>query len=175
MPEYRHEIILKSFAILNQKGIDFVLTIIGDGTELPKLKDLAKKLKIENKVNFTGRIPNTELPKLLQQANIYISMPITEGVSASLFEAMACNCYPVVTDIIGNQSWIKHRENGQLIAVDDFEMLADELIWSFDNTDHRNNAVLNNRKFVEENANYNTNMKIIADKYHLLINTTSTN
>ena len=64
---------------------------------------------------FTGRIPNTELPKLLQQSNIYISMPITEGVSASLFEAMACNCYPVVSEIPGNQSWIKHRENGQLI------------------------------------------------------------
>ena len=174
MPEYRHDIILKSFAILNRKGIDFVLTIIGEGTQLSKLKDLAKTLNIENKVNFTGRIPNTELPKLLQQANIYISMPITEGVSASLFEAMACNCYPVVTDIKGNKSWIKHRENGQLITVDDFEMLAEELIWSYNNSDHRNNAVLKNRKFVEENANYNTNMKIIADKYHLLINTTST-
>ena len=80
------------------------------------LKDLAKKLNIENKVNFTGRIPNTELPKLLQESNIYISMPITEGVSASLFEAMAANCYPIVTDIAGNQSWIKHRENGQLIT-----------------------------------------------------------
>jgi glycosyltransferase involved in cell wall biosynthesis len=174
-PEYRHDIILKSFAILNQKGIDFVLTIIGDGTQLSALKDLAKKLNIENKVNFTGRIPNTELPKLLQQSNIYISMPITEGVSASLFEAMATNCYPVVTDIAGNQSWIKHRENGQLIAVDDFEMLAEELIWSFENYEHRNNAILKNRKFVEQNADYNINMKIIANKYHELINTNKPN
>jgi glycosyltransferase involved in cell wall biosynthesis len=175
MPEYRHDIILKSFAILNQKGIDFVLTIIGDGTQLSKLKNLAKNLNIENKVNFTGRIPNTELPKLLQESNFYISMPITEGVSASLFEAMATNCYPVVTDIAGNKSLIKHRVNGQLIKVDDFEMLAEELIWAFENSEHRNNAVLKNRKFVEENANYNTNMKIIADKYHLLINTNSPN
>lgn len=175
LPEYRHDVILKSFAILNQKGIDFVLTIIGNGTQLPMLKDLAKKLNIENKVNFTGRIPNTELPKLLQQSNIYLSMPITEGVSASLFEAMACNCYPIVTDILGNQSWIKHRENGQLITVDNFKMLAEELIWSFENKEHRNNAVLKNRKFVEENADYNTNMKIIANKYHELINTNRPN
>ncbi|MBG6110666.1 glycosyltransferase involved in cell wall biosynthesis [Flavobacterium sp. CG_9.10] len=173
LPEYRHEIILKSFAILKEKGIDFLLTIIGDGTQLQYLKELAKKLNIEEKVHFTGRIPNTELPKLLQQSNIYISMPITEGVSASLFEAMACNCYPVVTDIIGNQSWITHRENGQLIPVDDFKILAEELVWSFENSEHRNKAVLKNRKFVEENANYNTNMKIIADKYHQLINTNS--
>lgn len=171
LPEYRHDIILKAFGILNQKGYDFVLTIVGDGTRLSALKELAKKLKIEEKVCFTGRIANTKLPRMLQQSNIYISMPITEGVSASLFEAMACSCYPIVTDIIGNRSWITHRENGQLIAVDNYKELADELAWSFENNEHRKNAVLRNRKFVEENADYKKNMKIIADKYHLLINT----
>ena len=133
------------------------------------LKDLSKDLQIENKVIFTGRIPNTELPKLLQESNIYISMPITEGVSASLFEAMACNCYPVVSDIPGNKSWIKHRKNGQLIKIDNIEMLAEELIWSFENWESRNQAVIQNRKFVEENANYDINMKIIADRYHKLL------
>lgn len=171
MPEYRHDVILQAFSLLNQRGIDFVLTIVGDGKLLPQLKELATKMRIENKVNFTGRIPNTKLPELLQQSNFYISMPITEGVSASLFEAMASNCYPVVTDIPGNQSWIKHRENGQLITIDDTEMLADELFWAFENSAYRNEAVIKNRKFVEENANYKINMKIIANKYHELINT----
>jgi glycosyltransferase involved in cell wall biosynthesis len=169
MPEYRHDSILKAFAILHQKEIDFSLTIVGDGTRLQFLKDLAKELQIENKVIFTGRIPNSELPKLLQQSNIYISMPITEGVSASLFEAMACNCYPIVSEIPGNQSWIAHRENGQLIEIDNIEMLAKELIWSFENPKSRNEAIIRNRKFVEENANYNINMKIIAEKYHELL------
>lgn len=169
--DYRHDIILKAFSILNQKGIDFQLTIVGDGKELPKLKELARKLKIEKKVNLTGRIPNTKLPELLQKSNIYLSMPITEGVSASLFEAMACNCYPIVTDIPGNQSWIKHRENGQLITIDNYRMLSEEILWAFENKEYRNAAVLKNRQFVEENADYNTNMKIIADKYHELINT----
>ncbi len=170
--EYRHDVILKAFKILNQKGIDFELTIVGDGKNLHILKELARKLRIESKVIFTGRIPNTKLPELLQQSNFYISMPKTEGVSASLFEAMASNCYPVVTAIIGNKSWIKHRENGQLITMDDYKMLAEEILWSFKNSDHRKVAVLKNRKFVEENADYNKNMKIIAEKYHELINTT---
>jgi len=173
--DYRHDIILKAFSILNQKGIDFELIIVGDGKELPKLKELAKKSKIEKKVNFTGIIPNTKLPELLQKSNIYISMPITEGVSASLFEAMASNCYPIVTDIPGNQSWIKHRENGQLIPIDNFRILAEEILWAFENNEIRNTAVLKNRQFVEKNADYNTNMKIISDKYHELINTSKTN
>nr|WP_315191114.1 glycosyltransferase family 4 protein [uncultured Flavobacterium sp.] len=171
LPEYRHAVILNAFALLKQNKIDFELTIVGDGTLLSALKDLSKELQIEDNVIFTGKIPNTQLPKLLQESNFYISMPITEGVSASLFEAMACGCYPILSDIEGNQSWISHRENGQLIAIDNAKMLADELIWSFENIEYRNEAVSKNRKFVEENANYSCNMKIIAEKYHQLINT----
>lgn len=170
LPEYRHEIILKAFAILNQQRIDFVLTIVGDGPETNNLKNLAKKLNIDNKVIFKGRILNTALPQLLQDADFYISMPITEGVSASLFEAMATYCYPIVTDLPGNSSWIEHRKNGQLITLDDSQMLADELIWAFMNEDYRKNALVENRKFVEKNADYSHNMKIISDLYHDLIN-----
>lgn len=172
LPEYRHEVILKAFGVLHQKGIDFSLTIIGNGKQLDFLKKSAKELNIENKVVFTGKIPNTELPKQLQKSNFYISMPITEGVSASLFEAMACGCYPIVSDIPGNQSWIRHRENGQLITVDDIEMLANEILWAFENSDIRKKAVINNREFIEKHVDYRINMKIIADKYHELINNT---
>ena len=169
LPEYRHNIILKAFGLLHEKGIDFRLTIVGSGTQLVPLEELAKKLKIEDKVDFTGRIPNFELPALLKHANFYISMPVTEGVSGSLFEAMATECYPIVTDIPGNQCWITHRENGQLIAADDKEMLARELIWALDNAEYRTQVIIKNRKFVEEKANYAINMKIISDRYHELI------
>ena len=169
LPEYRHSTILKAFGILHEKGIDFKLTIVGSGQQLTALKELSKKLHIADQVDFTGRIPNDQLPELLQQANLYISMPVTEGVSASLFEAMAADCYPVVTDVLGNQSWITHRENGQLVTVDDKEMLARELIWAYENKEYREQVIKKNRKFVEEKANYAINMKIIADRYHELI------
>ena len=169
LPEYKHEVILQAFSFINQKGIAFHLSIVGDGNRLEYLKDLAKKLQIEDKVTFTGRIPNSKLPELLHQSNIYISMPITEGVSASLFEAMACGCYPIVSNIAGNQSWIRHRENGQLITIDDSEMLSDEILWAFENPSIRNEAVQENRQFIEKQLNYKTNLKIIADKYHELI------
>ena len=169
LPEYRHNTILKAFGILHEKGIDFKLTIVGDGPEMLLLNELAKKLNIVRQVNFTGSIPNDKLPELLQQANFYISMPITEGVSSSLFEAMATGSYPIVSDVLGNQSWITHRENGQLVVVDDKEMLAREILWAFENKEYRDQVILKNRKFVENKANYAINMKIIADRYHELI------
>ena len=78
---------------------------------------MAKDLRHRKESDLYGKNPKHGVAQtLLQQSNIYISMPITEGVSASLFEAMACYCYPIVTDILGNKSWITHRENGGLVA-----------------------------------------------------------
>lgn len=169
LKEYCHEIILKAFAILHSKKVDFSLTIVGDGPKLDYLQNLAKELDIDKKVIFTKKIANSEIPKLLQASNFYISMPATEGVSASLFEAMACGCYPIVSNIEGNQSWISHQINGQLVDVDNFEQLAKEILWAQDNLAFRKKIVFENRFFVEQNANYQTNMKIISNKYHQII------
>ena len=173
-PEYKHDLILKAFSIVKQKNIPFKLTIIGDGTELKKLKWLAKKLKIDNEVNFVGRINNNDIPKFLQQANFYISTPITEGVSASLFEAMACGCLPIVSNLPGNRSWIQQKENGILVTIENEFNLAEEIEWAFKNTDFTKKAIVENRKFVEKNANYKINMKKIAFTYHDLIKIKST-
>ena len=173
-PEYRHDLILKAFSIIKKNNIPFKLTIIGDGMELKNLKSLAKELNIENEVNFAGRIDNTDIPKFLQQANFYISTPITEGVSASLFEAMACGCFPIVSDLPGNRSWIQQKVNGILVSIENEFNLAKELEWAFNNNVFTKNAVTQNRKFVEENANYELNMKKIACTYNDLIKVKST-
>ena len=169
-PDYCHEIILEAFSELNKRNIDFELSIIGAGINLSKIQNLAKKLNIDKKVVFFGKISNEKLPIILQKSNFYISMPITEGVSASLFEAMASGCYPIVTDIVGNQFWIKHRENGQLITPNNYKMLADEIVWAFENREYRDNAINTNRGFIEQHVDYKKNMPIIAKKYHELIN-----
>lgn len=173
-PEYKHDLILKAFSIVKQKSFPFKLTIIGDGTELKKLKWLAKELKIDNEVNFVGRINNNDIPKFLQQANFYISTPTTEGVSASLFEAMASGCLPIVSDLPGNRCWIQQKENGILVTIENEFKLAEEIEWAFKNTDFTKKAIVENRKFVEENANYKINMKKIAFTYHDLIEIKST-
>jgi len=172
-PEYKHEVILKAFAIFKQNNIPFKLTVIGDGIELSNLKSLAKKLAIDTDVDFVGRIENNSIPKFLINSNFYISMPETEGVSASLFEAMMCGCFPIVSDLPGNREWISQKVNGVLVPSENEFKLAEELLWAYNNLALRKNAVSDNRKFVEEHANYEKNMRKIAQKYHDLINVKS--
>ncbi len=168
-PEYKHDVILKAFAILKKKNIPFTLRIVGDGSLLKTLQKQAKELNIENEVLFKGRTANERVAELLNQSNFYISMPTTEGVSASLFEAMACGCFPMVTDLPGNRVWINNHENGILIPSGNYKILAEELQYTFERNLWRKAVVIRNRKFVEENANYSINMKKIAEAYHELI------
>jgi len=169
-PEYRHAKILRAFGVLKKKNIPFRLVIVGDGSLRKNLENLAKDLGIEKEVVFKGRKTNSEVAQLLKESNFYISMPSTEGVSASLFEAMACGCFPIVTDLPGNRSWIKNQENGILIPNGRFKILAEELQYALERNLWRKTAVHKNRKFVEEHANYAVNMKKIAEEYHELIN-----
>ena len=167
--EYGHQTILKAFAILKYKNIDFQLTIIGDGSQKKNLQQLSKDLQIDKNVFFTGKINNNDLPKFLQQHQFYISMPTTEGVSASLFEAMACKCYPIVSAIPGNAVFIENNKNGSLVPVGNAEKLAETLLFAYANEPQILSAVHLNYEFVHQNANYATNMKIISEKYHELI------
>ncbi|WNM18849.1 glycosyltransferase [Flavobacterium capsici] len=169
--EYNHETILKAFSILKQKGIPFKLTIVGDGSNLIKLQNLTKQLNIDKEVKFTGRIKNDEIPFFLKKSNFYISMPITEGVSSSLFEAMACGCFPIVSHIDSNEKWIEQKVNGILVDSINASKLAEELEWSFNRKDYLRKVIILNRKFIEEKANYKINMKKIADNYQYLIST----
>ncbi len=167
--EYGHETILSAFAIIKSKNIPFKLTIVGAGALLQHLRTLANELGIEKETSFLGKIENSLLPNYLSKQNIYLSMPSTEGVSASLFEAMATGCYPIVSDILGNQFFVYHRENGQLVEVGNAKSLADEIIWAFENPIYRKSAVQKNRVFVEQHANYHVNMNHISSYYHKLI------
>jgi glycosyltransferase involved in cell wall biosynthesis len=110
-----------------------------------------------------------ELPALLRSCNVYVSMPITEGVSASLFEAMACGCYPIVSDLPANRFWIAHGDNGCLVPVDDCAALESGLL-SFWNSRHRCAEVLRrNRLLVETSASLHDNVGYFIERYQGLL------
>lgn len=162
---YHHLDILEALALLKNEGIHLTLTIVGDGLLKDFLIGKAKEMQLENSVTFTGRIPNGALPELLRKSSIYISVPETEGVSASLFEAMASGCFPVVTDLPGTRAFITDGENGSLVPVNSPKSLAEKLKTYLSNPDHYQSAIIKNRKFIEENVDLDKNMDLIWSRY----------
>jgi glycosyltransferase involved in cell wall biosynthesis len=53
--------------------VDVHFGIVGGGTALPEMKELAKQLKIDSHVTFTGRVPDEEMLALLNTADVCVN------------------------------------------------------------------------------------------------------
>ncbi|MGH9430953.1 MAG: glycosyltransferase family 4 protein [Terriglobia bacterium] len=86
--------------IIHQGRDDIQFTLIGSGTEAPRLKSLVAEKKLEPWVNFTGRIPRDELAQYLSTADVGVaSDPLNpmndKSTMGKVLEYMAFNL-PVV-------------------------------------------------------------------------------
>lgn len=167
--DYQHWNIIDAIAILNDKGIHLEVNLVGSGSLLEMLKARAKEKNVAHLVKFLGRIPNDELPTLLTQCPLYLSVPTTEGVSSSLFEAMASGCFPIVTDLPGNRAFINPNQNGDLVPVDNAEALANAIISFLENPSQYEAAIIKNRKLIDDKVNRSNNMKVFWAKYQELV------
>jgi glycosyltransferase involved in cell wall biosynthesis len=168
---YRHEVILDAIAALKKQDFYFFCNWVGDGPSKNQLIKRAKDLGIEDRVKFFGRIPNRELPSLLTQNPVYLSMPLTEGVSSSLFEAMASGCLPIVTDLRANRQFIHSYKNGVFVPVDDAEALAAAIKSAVQSYPNFIPGILANRKWIEDHADLRKNMSFFLKKYQELLRT----
>jgi len=102
IPEKGQELLIRSFAKVQQLLPDTNLVLIGDGEEKKKLQVLAKKLGLENSVFFLGFQKNPY--KFMQHASIFVLTSRYEGFGLALVEAMTCGL-PVIS-VTPSASWI---------------------------------------------------------------------
>ena len=86
------EFLLNNHAKLNKK---MKLLIVGNGPDLEHFKDMAVKLKIQDRVIFTGAIPHYDIPAYYAISNVFVSASVTETQGLTIIEAMASSV-PVI-------------------------------------------------------------------------------
>lgn len=77
------------------------LDIIGDGPELPKLRQLAADLKIADRVEFPGWMDHAQLAGRLRQSHVFGFPSVREFGGGVVLEAMALGLVPVVLNYAG--------------------------------------------------------------------------
>jgi glycosyltransferase involved in cell wall biosynthesis len=114
--------------LLSQYNIAFELTIVGDGPDMPVVKnDLSQEIA-GNKVKLTGWVTNTEIISMLKRSEVFLLTSSYEGFCIALVEAMANGCCPLVTDIrSGNKFLVKDELNGFVLKVGDVKGFVEKL------------------------------------------------
>lgn len=132
----------------------FRVVLIGtDAGYLSSLQDLAKQLKIEDRVVFYGKISNEKLPLAYQSADIFCLPSEMEGFGIVLVEAMASGI-PIITSDRGAMPFlIKNNYNGLNVPFADSVELGKKLF-----------ELISKPNLMKKFA---SNAKVVADKYSI--------
>lgn len=127
-PEKSISNVVKAFAKVLVKIPDAEMVIVGDGIDVPHLKELVDKLEIGNKVNFTGKIMPPELAEIYRSGTVFATASETETQGIVLIEAAATGLPLVAVDAGAVKELCQHHRNGELCQPGDIDGIAKALI-----------------------------------------------
>jgi teichuronic acid biosynthesis glycosyltransferase TuaC len=115
IPIKGHELLLRSLAAVAPSHPQVQCRIIGDGSELVRLQELARELRIEDRVHFLGRRPRSEVAAAMRECALFALPSWYEGLGCVYLEAMSAGRPAIACRGQGIEEVIRHGENGWLI------------------------------------------------------------
>ncbi|MBC8553088.1 MAG: glycosyltransferase family 4 protein [Candidatus Brocadiales bacterium] len=127
-----HDYVLRALAILKEQGLTPNYTIVGQGPEEKRLREMVQDLGLEDQVVFTGFIPDNQLPAIYTSCDIYVMasreipgrLDLVEGFGIAFLEASASGLPVVAGDSGGVSDAVQHGKTGLLVNPDNPENIA---------------------------------------------------
>jgi len=103
--------------------------IVGDGEQKSQLEKLTRTLNLTGIVRFLGSLDQSEVQKVLHEADIFLLPSVNEALPVCLMEAQATGL-PVVASNVGSiDKTVNNGASGFLVPERDVDALAEKLIY----------------------------------------------
>ena len=110
-----HAVLLEAVAELERAGVPVRAIVVGDGPKRARLERLARRLRIDDRVVFTGGVGQDRIRDLYAGADICCLPSFAEGIPVVLMEAMAVGLPVVTSRIMGIPELVEDGTNGLLV------------------------------------------------------------
>lgn len=134
---------IKAFVRANIPGAVFV--IVGDGVEMPSLKEEAKN---NSSIIFTGMLEGEDLFAWYNIADVHVLASYQEAFGAVTNEALIAGCYSVVSKKAGSQCLVKNGVNGFIVNPESIDDISDGIIKAFGQIGEKNEVRLRSSKML---------------------------
>lgn len=114
-PEKNWRTLLQAASLVIQRRPDFRAVIIGDGPERHALQDFCFQSGISEKVEFTGKLPFSQIPQYLDAADLFGFASTAETQGLVTLEALAAGLPVVAVEASGTRDILEHERQGLLV------------------------------------------------------------
>jgi glycosyltransferase involved in cell wall biosynthesis len=123
-PEKAQVGLLEACAKLVEEGLDIELEIVGEGPERGRLEERIRRLGLGDRCKLVGALPETEVFRRVEGADVFALSSLIEGLPVSLMEAMALGVPVVAPRLTGIPELVVDGETGVLFHPADWGGLA---------------------------------------------------
>lgn len=166
-PEKDLSTLLQAFARVRHLRSEMKLAIVGGGPLLEPLQGEARALGIFDDCVFANS--TRQVTGWLHAIDIFVLPSLSEALSNSLMEAMACGCCSVASDVGGNPELIAHGERGLLFEKGNADSLTAALEQLIQNDSLRRKLASNGCEFLHSNFSIQTAAKRMGDIYSKIL------
>ncbi|MBW6492542.1 MAG: glycosyltransferase family 4 protein [Lentimicrobium sp.] len=135
IPRKNHRFIIEALPVLKKKIPNLKVIFAGKGVLLEQMKNLARKLDVNDVIDFLGF--RNDVPRLAAIADVGISSSKHEGLGLGLAEEMLCSVPVVATIDKGHKEMIEHGVNGLFFAQNNPKEFVDAIDKLFHNPELR--------------------------------------
>lgn len=133
---------------LSVRGVRAHFLILGSGPYEKKIRNLIRKLALENDITLTSAMPSYR--KLVSPIDILVSPILSEGFNLVIMQAMS-KALPVVVSAAGGVfSLISDNETGLIVPKKDVSLFAGKIQAYLDDKEYADRIGMNGFRFVQE-------------------------
>ena len=126
---------LKAFGAVQEKYLDASLTLLGDGPLKSELEQFVVDHNIQN-VSFVGLVPNSEVYRYLDNADIMVSSSRVDNMPVSILEGFKAGLLVIASNVGGIPYMIEDGLNGLLFESDNDREMAEKMTTAVEYPEH---------------------------------------
>jgi colanic acid/amylovoran biosynthesis glycosyltransferase len=119
--------LIEALTALRDRQFDFAASIVGTGPDAAELEAQTKAAGLSTQVRFLGEMDNAALLRLMREADLFVLLSLSEGVSGAAIEAMAQGLPVVATNVGGMSELITSGQEGFIVPAADSRAAAEPL------------------------------------------------
>lgn len=166
-PEKGLPTLVDAFARLLPSHPGLRLLLVGDGPVRAQLEDQAARLGVRQACHF--ELATADVLSWLRAIDIFVLPSLSEALSNSLMEAMACGCCAVASCTGGNPELVQHERTGLLFPPGSTAGLGDCLARLIADRGFRESLATAGTSFIRPNFSRQNSARRMAEIYAFLI------